>query len=136
MAPRTGSPVYFRIESLDTLCAQPLITYVFGFTGRGHLSDTFARDGLRPRVVLSATDTDVIKTYVREGLGVGIIADVAYQADQDSDLGLRDLSHLFPAEVTKIAYARGKYLRRYQQRFIDLLQQEAVRVLRARRAAR
>lgn len=122
-----------RPITLDTLCEHPLVTYVFGFTGRGHLSDAFAREGLRPHVVLSATDTDVIKTYVREGLGIGIIADLAYQADQDADLGLRDLSHLFPAEVTKIAYARDKYLRKFQQRFIDLFQQEAIRIVRTMR---
>lgn len=118
---------------LETLCEYPLITYVFGFTGRGRLNDTFALEGLHPRVVLSAADTDVIKTYVREGLGVGIIADLAYQDDQDADLRLRDLSHLFSAEVTKIAYARDKYMRLFQQRFIDLFQEESGRI--ARRAA-
>lgn len=123
-----------RPITLDTLCEYPLVTYVLGYTGRGHLSDTFARDGLRPHVVLSATDTDVIKTYVREGLGVGIIADLAYQAGEDSDLGVRDLSHLFPAEVTKIAYPKDKYLRRFQERFIELFQQEAIRIIRASRA--
>jgi LysR family cys regulon transcriptional activator len=123
-----------RPITLDTLCTFPLVTYVFGFTGRGHFSDAFAREGLRPHVVLSATDTDVIKTYVREGLGVGIIADIAYQADQDADLGLRDLAHLFKAEVTKIAYPRDKYLRRFQQRFIDLFQQETVGIGKARGA--
>jgi LysR family cys regulon transcriptional activator len=122
-----------RPITLDTLCSYPLITYVFGFTGRGHLSDAFAREGLRPHVVLSATDTDVIKTYVREGMGVGIIADLAYQSDQDSDLHRRDLSHLFPAEVTRVAYPRDKYLRRYQQKFIDLFQQETVGMARTRR---
>lgn len=122
-----------RPITLDTLCEYPLVTYVSGFTGRGHLSDTFARDGLRPHVVLSATDTDVIKTYVREGLGIGIIADLAYQSEEDSDLGLRDLSHLFPAEVTKIAYGSDKYLRHFQQRFIDLFQQEAARIVGRRK---
>jgi LysR family cys regulon transcriptional activator len=123
-----------RPVTLDTLCEYPLVTYVFGFTGRGHLSDTFARDGLRPHVVLSATDTDVIKTYVREGLGIGIIADLAYEEDKDADLGVRALSHLFPAEVTKIAYPKDKYLQRFQQRFIDLFQQEATRIIRSSRA--
>lgn len=123
-----------RPITLDVLCEYSLVTYVFGFTGRGHLSDTFARDGLRPHVVLSATDTDVIKTYVREGLGVGIIADLAYQTPQDSDLGVRGLGHLFPAEVTKIAYPKDKYLRNFQRRFIDLFQEEASRIVRTRRA--
>lgn len=134
IAPPGHPALAARPITLDTLCEYPLVTYVLGFTGRGHLRDTFARDGLRPHVVLSATDTDVIKTYVREGLGVGIIADLAYQPIQDSDLGVRDLSHLFPAEVTKIAYQKDKYLRRFQQRFIDLFQHEAIRIVRARRA--
>ena len=113
-----------RPLTLGALCEYPVVTYVFGFTGRGNLSDTFARVGLRPRVVLSAADTDVIKTYVREGLGVGIIADLAYEPEEDGDLGVRDLSRLFPWEVTKIAHSRDKYLRKYHQRFIDIFKTE------------
>lgn len=110
--------------TLADLCAWPLVTYVFGFTGRGRFSEVFARAGLHPRVVLGAADTDVIKTYVREGLGVGIIAALAYQPAEDRDLIQRDLSALFPWETTKIAYARDKHLRRYQQRFIELFKAE------------
>jgi len=66
----------------------------------------------------------VIKTYVREGLGIGIIADLAYNAREDKDLQKCDLSHLFPWETTKIAYLKEKYLRTFQQRFIELFQQE------------
>lgn len=118
-----GHPVLKRKRlTLKALCEHPIITYVFGFTGRGHFSQTFAQAGLSPRVVLSAADTDVIKTYVREGLGVGIIASMAYLAQQDRDLVMRDLSHLFPWEVTNIAYKKDKYLRRYQKRFITLFQ--------------
>jgi LysR family cys regulon transcriptional activator len=106
--------------SLAQLCEHPMITYVFGFTGRSALTDTFARAGLRPRVVLSAADTDVIKTYVRAGLGVGVIAAIAYQPEQDGDLGVRDLGTLFPWEITKIAYARDKYLRKYHRHFVEL----------------
>ncbi|HID82095.1 MAG TPA: LysR family transcriptional regulator [Chromatiales bacterium] len=112
-----------RRITLKQLCEYPIITYVFGFTGRGHFSKTFQDARLSPRVVLSAADTDVIKTYVREGLGVGIIASMAYTPDQDSDLLLKDLSHIFPWEVTKIAYLKDKYLRGYQQHFIDLFQE-------------
>jgi len=125
IAPPAHPVLRARPITLEVLCEQPMITYVFGFTGRGRLSDTFAKEGLRPRVVLSAADTDVIKTYVREGLGIGIIADLAYDADRDTDLEMRDLSHLFPWEVTRIAHLREKYLSRYQQRFVDLLQDEA-----------
>ncbi len=108
--------------SLKSLSQYPIITYVLGFTGRGHFSSTFSNAGLKPRVVLSAADTDVIKTYVREGMGVGIIASMAYTPKQDRDLELRDLSKLFPWEITVIAYPKGKYLRHYQQHFIELIQ--------------
>lgn len=125
IAPQGHPVLELRPITLEVLCEHPLVTYVFGFTGRGHFSDTFAKEGLRPRVVLSAADTDVIKTYVREGLGIGIIAHLAYDPDQDSDLGVRDLSHLFPSEVTKIACLRDKYLRKLEQHFMDLFQREA-----------
>ncbi len=124
IAPRTHPLLEKSPLTLEALCDYPIVTYVFGFTGRGTMSDTFAREGLRPRVVLSAADTDVIKTYVREGLGVGIIAAIAYEPEEDRDLCKRDLSHLFPWEVTKIAYSRDKYLRNYHRRFIEIFQAE------------
>ncbi|MCU7845907.1 MAG: LysR family transcriptional regulator [Candidatus Thiodiazotropha sp. (ex Monitilora ramsayi)] len=110
-----------RPLSLETICDYPMITYTFGFTGANHMQTTFARAGLRPQVVLTAADTDVIKTYVREGLGIGLIASMAYSADQDSDLVPCDLSNLLPWETTWVAYHKDKYLRRFQQQFIDLL---------------
>ncbi|MBK1704989.1 LysR substrate-binding domain-containing protein [Halochromatium glycolicum] len=106
--------------TLNALGRYPIITYVFGFTGRSAFSDAFAKAGVKPQIVLSAADTDVIKTYVRSELGVGIIASLAYQPSEDQDLGMRDLSPLFPWEVTKIAYSRDKYLRKYHQHFIDI----------------
>jgi LysR family cys regulon transcriptional activator len=109
--------------TLEALCQHPIITYVAGFTGRGHLSETFGRAGLQPQVVLSATDTDVIKTYVRENMGVGIIAELAYQPESDSDLARRSLEHLFPWEITKIAHLREKYLRRFHHHFIELFRE-------------
>ena len=110
-----------RPLSLETICDYPMITYTFGFTGANHMQTTFSRAGLRPQVVLTAADTDVIKTYVREGLGIGLIASMAYSADQDSDLVPCDLSNLLPWETTWVAYHKDKYLRRFQQQFIDLL---------------
>jgi LysR family transcriptional regulator, cys regulon transcriptional activator len=124
IAPRSHPLLDRDAVTLADLCDCPIITYVFGFTGSGSFSETFARAGLRPKVVLSAADTDVIKTYVREGLGVGIIAAIAYQPEEDADLGTRDLSDLFPWEVTKIAYARDKYLRKYHQHFVDIFKDE------------
>ena len=124
IAPRGHPLLDLEPLTLSSLCEHPIVTYVFGFTGRGGFSEAFARAGLRPKVVLSAADTDVIKTYVRAGLGVGIIAAMAYQAQDDADLGLRDLSALFPWEVTKIAHARDKHLRGFHQHFIALFKAE------------
>ena len=112
--------------SLEILSQYPIVTYVHGFTGREVFDETFRKAGLKPQVVLSAADTDVIKTYVRNGMGVGVIANMTYLPDKDSDLVLRDLGHLFPAETTKIAYKKDKYLRKHQQRFIELFQQSVL----------
>lgn len=122
IAPK-GHPVLKQTPlTHEHLCEYPLITYVSGFTGAGHFKKSFARLGLKPRIVLSAADTDVIKTYVREGFGVGIIVSFAFSEEQDKGLQARDLSQLFPWEVTRIAYPKERYLRRYEQQFIDLLQ--------------
>ena len=106
--------------SLGDLCDYPIITYVLGFTGRKNFNDCFTRADLKPDIVLSAADTDIIKAYVLDGLGIGIIANMAYDENIDSAWLYRDLSHLFPWEVTRIAYLKSKTLRRYQQTFIDL----------------
>ncbi len=132
IAPRDHPLLAIRPISLELLGDQPLVTYVQGFTGRGHFSDAFAREGLKPRVTVSAADADVIKTYVREGFGMGIIADLAYDPQLDADLGRRDLSHLFPWEVTRMAQARSKYPRAFQRAFMDLFQGEATRLVRER----
>ncbi len=105
--------------TLEDLCHYPLITYVYGFTGRGHFSETFREAGLVPHVVLSAADTDIIRTYVLEEMGIGIIASMALD-EPDGITRNRDVSHLFPWEVTRIAYLNDKYLRHYEQTFIGL----------------
>ncbi len=106
--------------SLKDLCDYPLITYVYGFTGRRSFSDTFSKAGFDPHVVLSAADSDIIKTYVIEEMGVGIIASMALAEVDHSSIRSRDLSHLFPWEITRIAHLNDKYLRHYEQKFIDL----------------
>ena len=128
IAPRNHPVLEHKRVSLEALCRYPLITYVAGFTGRGHINDTFSQAGLTPHVVLSATDTDVIKTYVREGMGIGIIAELAYEKGIDGDLAMRELKHLFPWEVTKIGYRRDKYLLTYQRRFIEIFQEISGRI--------
>ena len=107
--------------TLEDLCQYPLVTYVYGFTGRAHFSETFREAGLNPHVVLSAADTDIIRTYVHEAMGIGIIASMALGDVDNKIIRSRDVSHLFPWEITRIAYLNDKYLRRYEQKFIDLL---------------
>jgi LysR family transcriptional regulator, cys regulon transcriptional activator len=104
--------------TLEDVAAQPIVTYVFGFTGRSKLDDAFAAQGLSPRVVFTATDADVIKTYVRLGLGIGIIAAMAYDETIDSDLVALDASHLFASSVTQIGCRRDTFLRGYMYDFI------------------
>jgi LysR family cys regulon transcriptional activator len=107
--------------TLEDLCQYPLITYVYGFTGRGRFSETFREAGLEPHVVLSAADTDIIRIYVQEAMGIGIIASMALGDVDNETTRSRDVSHLFPWEITRIAYLNDKYLRHYEQKFIDLL---------------
>lgn len=105
---------------LEDIAAHPLVTYVFGFTGRSKLDEAFVERGLAPRVVFTAADADVIKTYVRLGLGVGIIAAMAYDPDLDTDLVRLDVSHLFKPSVTQIGFRRGTFLRGFMYEFIEL----------------
>jgi len=92
---------------------------VFGFTGRSKLDEAFTAKGLIPKVVFTAADADVIKTYVRLGLGIGIVAGMAYDEKVDSDLVALDASHLFASSVTKIGCRRGTFLRGYMYQFIE-----------------
>jgi len=104
--------------SLDDIAAYPLVTYVFGFTGRSQLDKTFTAAGLSPHVVFTATDADVIKTYVKLGLGIGIVASMAFDPEIDSGLVSIDASHLFNPSTTKIGFRRGNYLRSYMYDFL------------------
>lgn len=106
--------------SLEEIATYPIVTYVFGFTGRSRLDEAFYEKGLTPRVVFTATDADVIKTYVRLGLGIGIIARMAVDAVLDEGLVVLDASALFKPSVTKIGFRRGAFLRGYMYEFIEL----------------
>lgn len=105
--------------TLQDVAQYPIVTYVFGFTGRSKLDDAFSREGLEPKVVFTAVDSDVIKTYVRLGLGVGIIATMAFDEKLDSDLVALDASHLFEFSTTKIGFRKGTFLRGYMYDFIQ-----------------
>jgi LysR family cys regulon transcriptional activator len=106
--------------TLEQIAEHPIVTYVFGFTGRSKLDAAFSEKGLSPRVVFTATDADVIKTYVRLGLGIGIIAHMAWDPRLDADLVPLDASHLFEASVTYIGCRKGTFLRRFMYEFIEL----------------
>jgi LysR family cys regulon transcriptional activator len=108
-----------RPITLEALAEYPVITYHEGFTGRAHVDAAFADAGVVPDIVLSAIDADVIKTYVGLGLGVGIVASVAYHPEQDRNLQLIEVPHLFPANTTHLAVRRGTYLRSYAHAFIE-----------------
>jgi LysR family cys regulon transcriptional activator len=107
--------------SLEDLAAHPIVTYVFSFTGPSSLHDAFVSAGLTANVAITARDADVIKTYVRLGLGVGIIANVALHPTEDRDLVSISAAHLFPEHKTWIGFAREGLLRRYMYDFITLL---------------
>jgi len=104
--------------SLEQVAAYPLVTYVFGFTGRSKLDEAFKSRGLTPRIAFTAADSDVIKTYVRLGVGVGIVATMAVDKDLDEDLIALDASHLFASSVTKIGFRKGTFLRGFMFDFI------------------
>ena len=108
------------VLTLDNICKFPLVTYTFGFTGRSKLDEAFGAQGLSPKVVFTAADADVIKTYVRLGLGVGIVARMAHDIAADSDLIALDASHLFEASTTSIGFRRGSHLRAYMYDFINM----------------
>ena len=105
--------------SLEMISEYPIVTYVFGFTGRSQLDRAFNNADLTPRVVFTASDADVIKTYVKLGLGVGIVASMAFDARLDGDLVALDASHLFEASTTKIGFRQGIFLRGYMLDFIE-----------------
>lgn len=106
--------------TIEDVAAHPIVTYVFGFTGRSKLDDAFKKRNLEPRVVFTATDADVIKTYVRLGLGIGIVAQMAYDPSTDGDLVALDASHLFEPSITKVGFRRGTYMRKYMYDFVEL----------------
>jgi len=122
--------------TLRALAAYPIITYTFSFTGPSSLHEAFAKAALTPNVAITARDADVIQTYVRLGLGVGIVAHMAFH-DDDPDLVAIDATHLFAAHTTWIGFRRGTLLRKYMYEFAQLLAPHLDRRLvdRAHRAA-
>ncbi len=119
VVPRNHPLCQLSTLTLEAVAKHPIVTYVFGFTGRSKLDEAFIEKGLAPKVVFTAADADVIKTYVRLGLGIGIIAKMAYNEEVDKDLVALDASHLFAASTTKIGFRRGTFLRGFMYDFIE-----------------
>jgi LysR family transcriptional regulator, cys regulon transcriptional activator len=109
-----------RPLSLEAIAAHPIVTYDPTFAGRNAIDRAFAARGLKPEIALSALDSDVIKSYASLGLGVGIISARAFREGKEEGLVALDCSHLFPAQITRLAYKRGAYLRGYTVEFIRL----------------
>ena len=105
--------------TLEAIARHSVITYDGAFTGRNHINKAFLGRALRPEVILTALDSDVIKTYVRLGLGVGILAKMAFDPAADTDLVCRDLGHLIESNTTRIGVLRDAYLRGFVFAFIE-----------------
>jgi len=117
---------------LEDIAHEALITYHPTFTGRSKIDQAFAARKLQPRIVLEAIDSDVIKTYVRLGLGIGIVAEMAMRDDPLGDLVVRPVGHLFGQSVARVAFKRGAYLRNFVYKFAELLSDRLSRELIAR----
>lgn len=108
-----------KLITIEELANYPLVTYTFGFTGRSSLDAAFNQAGLTPQIVFTATDADVIKTYVRLGLGLGVIAHMAVDPQTDADLVCIDAKNIFHHSTTQIGFRRSSFLRGYMYDFIE-----------------
>lgn len=106
--------------TLEAIAQYPIITYDFAFAGRSLMNKAFTQRGLKPNVVLTAIDSDVIKTYVELGLGIGLLAKMAFDPERDTGLRALDASHLFEHSTTNIGIRKGTYLRSYTYDFIEI----------------
>ena len=106
--------------TLEAIAKYPVVTYDFAFAGRSQINKAFEKRGLAPNVVLTALDSDVIKTYVELGLGVGIMAQMGFDPKRDRGLHALDASHLFESSTTRLGIKRGAWLRGYAYDFIEL----------------
>jgi len=120
LVPKEHELVQNQPVSLSTLSRYPLITYRQGITGRSRVDRAFQSAGLKPDIVLSAQDSDVVKTYVKLGLGVGILADQACETEENDDLVRVEATHLFDASTVWLGLKRGQLQRNYVWQFLEL----------------
>ena len=130
VVPPTHALAQVERPTLEQLAAEPLISYHASFAGRRRIDAAFARARLKPEVVLEAIDSDVIKTYVRLGMGVGIVAEMAVRDELTTgELAVRPLGHLFGENLSRVAFKRGAYLRNFVYNFAELLSDRLTRAL-------
>lgn len=130
VVPATHPLASVERPTLEQLAREPLVSYQPAFTGRKRIDQAFAQRRLQPEIVLEAIDSDVIKTYVRLGLGVGILAEMAVRDDPPGgDLVARPAGHLFGMNVSRVAFKRGAYLRNFVYSFAELLSDRLTRTL-------
>jgi LysR family cys regulon transcriptional activator len=122
-------PLLNKKLTLEALAEYPIVTYDYAFANRSLVQKAFEARGLVPQIVLSAQDSDVIKTYVELGLGVGILAKMAFDPQRDRSLRAIDASHLFESSTTRLGIKRGAYLRRYAYDFIEAFAPQLPRTL-------
>lgn len=138
VVPNNHELTQFDNITLSDLASFPILTYMLGLTGRSQLDKTFQQADLEPRVAFTATDSDVIKTYVRLGMGAGIVAEMACR-EEDSDLVYIDASHLFPDSMIKIGFRHSRHISAYQFDFLQMmapyLEMETIRQLVGSRTA-
>ena len=120
IAPPEHPILKLKSLTLEAIAKYPIITYDFAFTGRSQINHAFETRGLKPNVVLTAIDSDIIKTYVALGLGIGILAHMAFDPTRDINLRAMDASHLFESSTTRIGVPRNAYLRGYVYDFIEM----------------
>lgn len=118
--------------TLEKLAQYPIITYDFAFSGRGKINEAFEKAGIAPNIALTAIDADVIKTYVELGLGIGILAEIAFVPERDRHLRMIDARRLFKPNTTRIAIRKNEYLRGYTYDFIELFAPKLTRIVVAK----
>jgi len=118
--------------TLAKIAQYPIITYDFAFSGRGKINAAFEAANIQPNIALTAIDADVIKTYVELGLGIGILAKMAFIPERDKHLRMMDAGHLFKSSTTRVAIRKNEYLRGYTYDFIELFAPHLTRAVVAK----
>ena len=119
LVPKDHPLAAIQYPSIKQLARHPLVTYLFGFTGHSVLDEAFGQADRKPNIAFTATDADVIKTYVRLGIGVGVLASMAIDPELDSDLVAIDARHLFKPSITMLGFRKSLFLRSYMYDFIE-----------------